>query len=182
MEKEKSNVQYMAFTLNPPVTTRCIEETYSCLNRLAVSRSSPCISGVSVEPFIASHTKTTYESQVTTLLECKAFSLGLAEAQLFHTSAVIPGDCQNSCPDCPGTAKLKMTHEPKLAKGVSTICVRGGEFYCVSASRILLLPPTLGLLLTSLINSSLKKCILPCNTIPPPPEEQSDAKNLLFWA
>lgn len=68
-----------------PLTIHCIMETYSCLSRPTVSRSSPCISQISVEPFITSHTKNTYESQVKTLLEYKTFSFRFAETQLLHT-------------------------------------------------------------------------------------------------
>ena len=107
-----------------PLTIHCIMETYSCLNRLAVSCSWPRISRIAVEPFITSHTKNTHESQVKTLLEYKSFSLGLAETQLLRSSVVIPGGCQNSCPDCPEMTKLKTTHEPKLPKGIPTIYVR----------------------------------------------------------
>lgn len=124
---EEGEGQPPVFGIQPqsPLTTHRIMETCNCLTRPAVSRSPPPVSQISAEPFITSHTKNTYESPVKTLLEYKAFSLGLAETQLLHTSVVIPGGSQNSCPDCPETTKLKMTHEPKLPKGVSTIYVRG---------------------------------------------------------
>lgn len=106
-----------------PLRVHCIMETYSCSSRPAVSRSSPCISQISVEPFITSHAKNTYKSQVKTLLEYKTFSFGFAETQLIHTLIIILEAAK-----IPVQTVLRQTQdntEAEVLKGVFTICTRG---------------------------------------------------------
>lgn len=63
--EKKNNLQlFLAFILNSPLE---FMETHSCLYKPAISRSSPRIPPVSVEPSTHHAEKTTYKSEVKTL-------------------------------------------------------------------------------------------------------------------
>lgn len=109
LEKEKNQLQYLAFTLNFPL--EFMEAHTSTSLQFHTVPLVFCLYQWSLLCF--RHQK----NQLQKWSENTARVQGLAETQLLHISVVIPGGCQNPHPE---TTKLQ-THEPKLPKGVSTI-------------------------------------------------------------